>query len=112
MKNAIRNIVAIAIAIVLLCIPIAVIRISYEIAFVGAGPAIEQLRSDIAGISGKASEDVIGQATAWNQTIRSMQAYNDRWWGNPFIPDEWDEVELLPIPRTKTASGSLRNDPT
>ncbi len=108
MKNAIRNLVAIAIAIVLLCIPAAVIRLSYEVAFVGAGSAVEQLRSDIGDIDGLACEDVVGQATTWNQTIRSMQAYNDSWWGDPFIPDEWDSVSLLPIPRADTTSESLK----
>ena len=112
MKNAIRNSVAITIAIVLLCIPMTVIRLSYEVAFVGAGPSIEQLRSDIADIDGPASEDVVGQATVWNQKIRSMQAYNDRWWGDPFIPDEWDRVSVLPIPRANMTSKSLINDAT
>ncbi len=106
MTNAIRNSVAITIAIVLLCIPMTIIRLSYEVAFVGAGPSIEQLRSDIANIDGPASEDVVGQATAWNQTIRSMQAYNDRWWGDPFIPDEWDRVSVLSIPRASMTRAS------
>ncbi len=112
MNNAIRNLIAIVIAIALLCMPAAVIRLSYEVSFVGAGPAVEQLRSDIADIAGVASEDVVGQATSWNQTIRSMQAYNDSWWGDPFIPDEWDSVSPLPIPRANTASESLKNDAT
>ncbi len=112
MNNAIRNLIAIVIAIVLLCMPAAVIRLSYEVSFVGAGPAVEQLRSDIADIAGVASEDVVGQATSWNQTIRSMQAYNDSWWGDPFIPDEWDSVSPLPIPRANTTSESLKNDAT
>ncbi|MBN2296563.1 MAG: hypothetical protein JXM70_29310 [Pirellulales bacterium] len=110
MKNYIRNIVAIAIAFVLLCIPMTVIRLSYEIAFVGASPAIEQLRSDLTDIAGIASEDVVGQATAWNQKIRSMQAYNGMWWGDPFIPDQWDSVVELPIPRTNMISESRKYD--
>ncbi len=97
MRNFIRNLLALALAIGLLAVPFFVIRIAYEIAFVGAGPEIEQLRYDMAGISGSASEDVVGQATAWNQTIRRMQAYNAQWWGDPFIPDQWESVSPLPV---------------
>ena len=99
MREGIRNAVAIAIAVAVLCVPAAVIRVTYEIGWFGASPAIEQLRSDMARIAGPASEDVIGQATSWNQKIRTLQAYNDRWWGDPFIPDDWDSVQLLSIPK-------------
>ena len=99
MRNAIRNAIAIAIAIFLLSVPAVVVRVSYDIALVGAGPAIEQLRSDMARITGAASEDVMGQATSWNQKIQSLRAYNSRWWGDPFIPDGWNRIAVLPIPR-------------
>ena len=102
MRNAVRNTLALAIAVGLLAVPFVIIRVAYEIAFVGAAPEIEQLRSDMADIPGPASEDVVGQATTWNQTIRRMQAYNSRWWGDPFIPDAWDRVSVLPIPGNKT----------
>ncbi len=99
MKNRIRNAVALLIAFVLLGVPAFIIRATYEILFVGASPAIEQLRSDMNRIESPISEDVIGQATKWNQKIRIMQAYNKRWWGDPFIPDSWNSVPLLPIPK-------------
>ena len=110
MKNIIRNLLAISIAIALLCVPLAVVRLSYEISLVGTVPAIEQLRSDITGIEEPASEDVVGQATAWNQRIRSMQAYNDQWWGDPFIPDQWDSIDQLPIPKTNMTGIYTKND--
>jgi len=110
MRDKIRNLVAIAVALGLLCVPAAVIRLSYEIAFVGASPAIEQLRTDIHNLTGKSSEDAIGQATQWNQRIRSMQAYNAQWWGDPFIPDAWDAIAPLPIPKT-AASPSAAEPP-
>jgi hypothetical protein len=94
----IRNLLALAIAIGVLSVPFLVVRVSYEIAFVGASPEVEQLRSDMKYVATAASEDVMGQATKWNQTIRRMQAYNAQWWGDPFIPDDWDAVALLPIP--------------
>ena len=74
MRDYVRNAVAVAIAVGLLCVPAGIIRLSNEVALVGASPAIEQLRSDINNISGVSSEDVVGQATKWNQRIRSMQA--------------------------------------
>lgn len=97
MGNVIRNLVAIALGIALLAAPLAIVRASYEIAFVGAAPQIEQLRADLDGVSGAASEDVLGQATEWNQRIRRMQAYNSRWWADPFIPDAWDRVRLIDV---------------
>ena len=103
MRDTMRSLVVFAVMIGLLCVPAAIIRISYKIAFVGAAPAIEQLRSDINNISGMSSEDVVGQATQWNQRIRTMQAYNATWWGAPFIPDEWDSVEVLPVPKIASA---------
>ncbi|MBN1910015.1 MAG: hypothetical protein JW818_09770 [Pirellulales bacterium] len=103
-RDTFRNMMAIAVAIGLLCVPALIIRISYEIALVGAVPAIEQLRADINDISGVSSEDAIGQATQWNQRIRTLQAYNAQWWGNPFIPDAWNDIELIPIPKMPPTS--------
>ena len=97
MGNNIRNGVAIAIALLLLLVPAIIIRVSYEIALVGACPAIEQLRVDMTHTVVAASEDVLGQATTWNQKIQSYRAYNSRWWGDPFIPDYWDRIPLIKI---------------
>lgn len=99
MPNIVRNTVAIMIALILLSVPAIIIRVSYEISLVGAGPAIEQLRGDMTRADVAASEDVIGQATAWNQKIRSLQAFNSRWWADPFIPDTWDTIPFLEISR-------------
>ena len=109
MPNYIRNIVAIMIALVLLLLPAIIIRVSYEISLVGAGPAIEQLREDMASAEITAAEDMIGQATAWNQRIRSLQAYNSRWWADPFIPDAWDKIPFLAISRYRVPKVS-QND--
>lgn len=99
MRSNMRNTVAIIIAIVLLSIPLVIIRVSFEIALIGDRPAIEQLRSDMTSINGPASEDVIGQATSWNQKIQTLRAYNTRVWAAPFIPDDWNHINLLPIPK-------------
>ena len=97
MGNVIRNVLAVGITVGLLAVPFAIVRASYEVAFVGAAPEIEQLRSDMAKIPGAAPDEVLGQATEWNQTIRRMQAYNSTWWGDPFIPDAWEGVAPLSV---------------
>lgn len=60
---------------------------------------IEQLRMDSVDLDPSQAEDVIGQITVWNQTIRQKQALNDQWWAAIIVPDEWDSVELIPVPR-------------
>lgn len=59
---------------------------------------IEQLRSDSAHVDPAQAEDVIGQVTEWNQIISSNKYWNSTAWGF-LIPDEWDRVELIPVPR-------------
>ena len=43
----------------------------------------------------------MGQATEWNQKIRSAQQYNKLWWSGWMVPDGWDEIEPLKIPAAK-----------
>lgn len=106
MKNMIRNALAVVIAVALLAVPFLVIRLGFEVAFIGTNQEIEQLRYDMVGIStgglthGGNIGVALGQATSWNQTIRRMQAYNQRWWGDPFIPDGWNNISTIPIPRS------------
>jgi hypothetical protein len=106
MQNVIRNMTAAVIAITILVVPFLVVRMGFEVAFIGTSQEIEQLRNDMVGISrgglthGGNIGVALGQATSWNQTIRRMQAYNYRWWGDPFIPDGWNNISTIPIPRT------------
>jgi hypothetical protein len=60
---------------------------------------IEQLRSDAAATDPIRAEDVIGQVTQWNQTIVSNQTFNHTWYFGWAIPDEWDRVQLIAVPR-------------
>lgn len=60
---------------------------------------IEQLRADSKDLDPTQAEDVIGQITMWNQSIRQKQTLNDQWWAAIIIPDEWDDVKLIPVPR-------------
>jgi LysM repeat protein len=98
MPNFLRSTLAILIAFGLLCVPFLVIRVGYSIDLIGAKTQIEQLRSDMQNISDVLLSSVVGQATKWNQTIRSRQAYNNTWWGDPLIPDDWDTIAMLPLP--------------
>jgi len=99
MGNIVRNCLALLIAIGLLVVPFGIIRVAYEVGYIGDRPQIEQLRNDLTGVGNVRSISLIGQATEWNQRIRRMQAYNATWWGSPFIPDQWNDMELLSIPR-------------
>lgn len=65
--------------------------------FPGEVAQIEQLRKDVQKVSASGSEDVIGQATHWNQVIASYQRYN-RTIFDPIIPDGWDSIALIAIP--------------
>lgn len=60
---------------------------------------IEQLREDAAQVDPIQAEDVIGQVVHWNQIIRSQQTLNKTWWAGWATPDEWDTIELIPVPR-------------
>jgi len=70
--------------------------------FPGERAQIESLRVDLARLGNQAiGEDVMGQATEWNQKIRSAQQYNKLWWSGWMVPDGWDEIEPLKIPAAK-----------
>lgn len=60
---------------------------------------IEQLRTDASNVNAAESEDVIGQVTQWNQRIRSQQRYNDAWYASWLIPNAWDRVQPIQLPR-------------
>ena len=76
-----------------------VLVLSYAVALPGDLSKIEQLRADSAVVDPTQAEDVIGQVTVWNQTIRENQTLNATWWAGWAIPDEWDAVALIPVPR-------------
>lgn len=62
---------------------------------------IEQLRQDVHKIDGKMAEDVIGQVTAWNMGIRAMQEQNRIPFFCWYIPNGWDDLEVIDIPQQK-----------
>lgn len=62
---------------------------------------IEQLRKDMENIKSSNSEDVIGQATQQNQIIVEKQIWNKTLFGDFLVPDVWDTVKLIEIPKEK-----------
>jgi hypothetical protein len=64
---------------------------------VGQRAQIEQLRADLASLDVGENEDAVGQATVFNQDIRAWQAYNGHWWSDWAVPEEWNDIALLPL---------------
>jgi hypothetical protein len=60
---------------------------------------IEQLRADVQRVDVAESEDVIGQVVQWNQHVRSKQRYNEAWWAGWAVPNKWDSVALIELPK-------------
>lgn len=62
---------------------------------------IEQLRSDVARLTGEERQNAVGQAVRTNQMIRSKQTYRKLWWSKPYVPKQWESVELIDVERSK-----------
>ena len=88
---------AIILGVLLLAAAIAMCANYYD--FMASSASLEALRVDAANLSEPASEDVIGQITAFNQRIAAMQRLN----GSPFvclfIPNGWDALRPIPVPK-------------
>lgn len=86
---------------VLVCVafiaPVAILANWTE--YVSGAEAIKQLRADMQHVSVQRSEDVVGQATDWNQRIRSNQRWNRVPIVCVLIPNGWDNIEPIPMPK-------------
>ena len=87
------------VVVVVFLLLVGLIRGLNELDVVGSFAKIEQLRSDVQKIDSRSNEDVIGQVTEWNQTIRSCKQYREKWWGRIGTPEEWEDVELIELPQ-------------
>lgn len=88
--------------IILVLFAVSFIWMSYPINYIvgkGKVTSIEQLREDIKNVSVNESEDVMGQVTEYNQYIKKSQYYNSIPIVELYIPDFWDEVKLIKIPK-------------
>ena len=71
-----------------------------RLCFPGEKAEIEQLRVDIENLKENVSEDVIGQAVEFNRLIANNRRYNQLWWSDIIIPDGWNKIEYIKIPKT------------
>jgi hypothetical protein len=69
------------------------------VTYVASVAQIEQLRVDLANTNIAESEDVVGQATEFNQQISTAQMWNDVLFVQLFIPNGWDAVQPLQVQR-------------
>ena len=83
----------------ILLISFFIVAIGNKIHFPVEEARIEQLRADAAQID-QNSEDVVGQITQVNQEIKKKQALNDIFFLSLQVPNEWDDVELIPLPES------------
>ena len=82
-----------------LLVSFSIVAIGNKIHFPAEEARIEQLREDAAQID-QNSEDVVGQITQVNQEIKKKQALNDIFFLSLQVPNEWDDVELIPLPES------------
>lgn len=76
--------------------------LSYNMQTPGELARVEQLRHDVEdaySLDPDMLEVVIGQATRANQDIKYWQKYRQIWWSKWAIPDEWDDVKLIELPK-------------
>ena len=81
-----------------LLITLCVVRCGLQMDFYDSKQRIESVRRDI---SKNSTEDLIGQATWWNQEIAAYKYWN----GVPVvgftIPDGWGDIESISIPHDR-----------
>jgi hypothetical protein len=78
-------------------IPTAVV--SNWMTYTSAAVEIEQLRTDMQNVSAQRSEDVVGQATGWNQAIMRHRRWNRVPVVCLVIPNGWDHIEPIGMPK-------------
>jgi hypothetical protein len=61
--------------------------------------AAHEIRTSVERLGCTASEDVIGSAVQWNRTVATTKFWNRRWIADPLIPDGWDTVSVVNVPR-------------
>lgn len=84
--------------VVYLALAVCMVPINYGL-FSSDMAEIEQLRADVEGISESQSEDAIGLAIKKNVEIASTQRQNKMWSIGWMIPDGWDDVKMIEIPK-------------
>lgn len=100
MKSKIQEVLGfIGFVVLVLEIPLgSILYVAKRIEYVSGSASIEQLRSDLTTVTAQRSEDAVGQATQWNQTIATMKRWNAVPFVCLFIPDGWDRIKPIQIP--------------
>lgn len=92
-----------------------VVLAANHIYYVSASAEIGQLRADIDRLDGLVSEDIAGQATAWNQKISARQRWNGVPIAGLLVPNGWDRIQMLEFSQIHQEKGAsvmptLRSD--
>jgi hypothetical protein len=88
-----------SIVLVLLWIITGVVAGINRLGFEAEQLAAREIRTSVERLGCTASEDVIGSAVQWNRTVATTKAWNRRWIADPLIPDGWDTVSVVNVPR-------------
>ena len=91
--------IPVAICSVLLLLILALVALLNLWQFTPHMAELAQLRQAAVRLECSASEDVMGKAADWNMTIQSRKVWNGRLLADPFIPNGWDTVSVIDIPR-------------
>lgn len=67
--------------------------------YVQTSAQVEQLRVDVISVDVAESEDVVGQVTQFNQKISAMRRWNDVPVISLFVPNGWDTLAFIELPR-------------
>lgn len=76
-----------------------IVSVGNRLEFPMKAAEIEQLRRDSANVISTGAEDVIGQVTQANQDIVSNHACNRTWYCDVLIPDAWDDIRVIEVPK-------------
>lgn len=85
----------VVIFLIIIAFVVGIVRTVHQFEAYSSIQKIESIRADVAKNS---SEDVVGQATQWNQEIKSSKYWNSVPILELMIPDVWDDVDLIEIP--------------
>jgi hypothetical protein len=77
---------------------IALIGLGFEKANIhGSLLQAEALREAAAAVDVRQSEDIYGKVVDFNIDLAGKKWLNQRWWGDPFVIDEWMDVQPIPV---------------
>jgi len=96
-----RDFLGVFVPIVAVCVllVVGIVAICNRIEFGPQISEIESLRANAANVDPQQAEDVIGQVVEINRTIASNRAWNKVPFICILVPNGWDKVEPIPVPK-------------